>query len=470
MLAKPKVQQLLKRAIFFAAMFMVAWVSAQVARTQPADGEKKFVEIKDLPDGNGGTWNLPNRNNKEFKKRLFEIQDWRNKGKCPTAEDERFWDDYYKFRIAEFTWRENLDSLPKKRDDFKKNLRQCYNNEARVLDLHIRLNNQLLQTLPLLITNGAYSPIARVNWTLMLGDLNEKEISSGGSSAIPHPGALAPLTNLFSDAKLPDEIRATAMVGIQRQIQNPSKDQKKDDLKKTIDALRGVVNLQADATVKNRPGIVWLRRQGCMALGNLALSKSDDVRSAANNLTVVTDVHELARDQAADLNTRCRAAYTLGTLQSRDYPKNFVRTAIQSIADLAVAISKSGDTSSAPELVFYLTCLQTALQGAEVNRGIVPLADIEKDSQDLVKALLAKIDAALKILSAPNVSEEQISAALDELRQEVEKLVPPGAGPGPTNTPTPPAAVAPQTTAPPATGASRVGPPNRSTGTVGVKE
>jgi hypothetical protein len=171
----------------------------------------------------------------------------------------------------------------------------------------------------------------------------------------------------------------------------------------------------------------------------------------------------------------------LGTLQSRDYPPNFVRTGTRSIADLTVAISKPDDKSSrkltTPELAFMLSCVQTALQGAEVNRGIVPVADIEKDGQDLLKAFVGQVDAALKVINSPNVPDEQLDSAVNTLGQEVAKLVPAGASPAtppaaatPASPPTPPAAAAPDGSSAPKAAGPRTTTTNRPTGTVGVKE
>jgi hypothetical protein len=117
-----------------------------------------------------------------------------------------------------------------------------------------------------------------------------------------------------------------------------------------------------------------------------------------------------------------------------------------------------------------LSCVQTALQGAEAYRGITPVTEIEKDAQDLVKGLLAQIDAALKIVNSPNVPEEQLDNAINTLGQEVAKLVPSGASPTPPPPATPPAAAAPASPSGPATASPRTTPPSQQTGTVGVKE
>jgi hypothetical protein len=474
MLAKPRVQHLPKWAVVTTACCLVVLMSATAARAQAPAAAKTFAEIRDLPGPNGTVVNLAQQYNTVYKKSGNILRGMRTAGKAQNPDEEKLWDDYYKFRIAEMTWKENLDSLPKKREEFKKDFRVCVINEQGIIELYTRLNNQLLQMLPVLIANGAYPPVTRVNWTLMLGDLNERESQGFGataSPAIPNPSALLPLMTLFADAKLPDEIRAAALVGILRQFNNPSKSQKKDDLKKTIEALRGIVNLQADAKVKNRPGIIWLRRQSCVALGSLAW-KSEEVQVEVHTPAVVTDVHELVRDPVADLNTRCMAAHTLGSLRSRLYPKNFVRPVAHSMADLLVAIAKVNPDRklSAPELTFMLTCVQTALTGADQNRGLAPLAEIEKDSIDLVKALQDKVNEALKIFTTPNVQQEQLADAINSMGQALEKLVPSGTAPSGTTSPMPPAASVPAITPPPATAGAKVGIPKRATGTVGMKE
>ena len=137
-----------------------------------------------------------------------------------TISDPAVFDNYWKGFFAQLTHWSNRDLLSEmRRTRFKLVLRNK-NNAAQkhlVVDL-------ALPTLKKIVQNKKFSPLARYNALLMLGDLNEVEPDSAGRGSKALPAALPILAEFLDTKKYPisdtnDALRVAALVGIQGHLE-----------------------------------------------------------------------------------------------------------------------------------------------------------------------------------------------------------------------------------------------------------
>lgn len=145
----------------------------------------------------------------------------RNAQRTGQVSDEAAFKKYYQAVIADFTVAEKWDDLAAKRALLKKDLR-TYGNQS-VKQAHEVCTEVLFGTLSKTVGDSAYHPGARVNWALILGDLNSVEAPlQGAGAAVPLPQALPVLLDLVNDPAQHDAVRAAALVGTLRHAESGS--------------------------------------------------------------------------------------------------------------------------------------------------------------------------------------------------------------------------------------------------------
>ncbi|MBX7165393.1 MAG: hypothetical protein K1X74_03505 [Pirellulales bacterium] len=198
-------------------------------------------------------------------------------------------DKFYQARIAEFSKLERLADAGKLREMLKRDLRN-YGNKGNT-QAHDALNKLLLTSLQRLAGDPAFHPASRVNWTLILGDLNAQEPPLAGTGApTPLGDAAGALVKLVSDPKQHDAVRAAALVGLLRHAQSHKaapflQDAQRQAVVAAMQALAGA------ETPADRPAEVhqWLQRQSKMILAALGVEVAARATPAAADRAVAAE-------------------------------------------------------------------------------------------------------------------------------------------------------------------------------------
>lgn len=256
-------------------------------------------------------------------------------GKTASAEEEKHFTDFFRYRLAEMTWKENITTLPKKRKDLKTRYIGPAGRGAAP-DLHNRLNKLILDEFQKVAKDARYPRAVRLNCLLMIGELDQREPPLGASPpAIPLPEAEPVLFGIFKDESQHDALRIEALIGLERHAEaNLPADQRAE----LVSAMTKLLKSKEPAKGKSPVGHQWMRMLACDLLSTLA-----DKGAEANQPEVVDAFQTLITEKSSDLWLRCHAAGEMGYLQSKAFPQDKVMPLAQQIADLVVEVAQTND-------------------------------------------------------------------------------------------------------------------------------
>jgi hypothetical protein len=323
---------------------------------------------------------------------------------------QAFFDDFYKkFFLARWTLPENIAANPSKKvpglPSWRKELRSSdLGKKSGAPAVHEHLNALLLDFMNQLATDGEFHPAVRVNAMLMIGDLNSVE-PTATTAAVPLPDALKTLMATIGDDKLPDGVRAAAMVGIQRHAYEGVTD---PDARKALSVAMLRLVGEDPPTGAGAAGRQWIMAQAAEALGLL----KDPAAFPA--------LLKMAANGKLRLCTRCMAAKSLGRL-------NYAGASGVDAAEAAAVLGKLLVDSCADELGRSKTNLtstairQRLRQRLDVvlttSKAIAPLA------REPEKLWLAELQTDVKAAadSIGNVTDDKVKP-LESLKTPVENL------------------------------------------------
>ncbi len=295
------------------------------ASAQQPDGDFEGEHSYKQPDGTEVAFTEP----KAAKSKIPPIL--RN-GKIATAEEEKHFTDFFRYRIAEMTWKESITSLPTKRKDLKNYLGQAGKGAAP--DLHVRLNKWILDECQKVAKDERYPRAVRLNCVLMIGELDQRE-ARVGVTAIPLTEAEPVLFGIFKDEAQHDALRIEALLGLMRHAEaNLTGDQRSE----LVGAMTKLLKTQEPAKGKSAAGHQWMRMLGCHLLSTLAGKGAE-----ANQPEVVDAFQALISEKGSELWLRCHATGEMGYLQSKAFPQEKVLPLSQQLADLVVEVAQTND-------------------------------------------------------------------------------------------------------------------------------
>lgn len=252
-----------------------------------------------------------------------------NAGKTSDDADEEVFNSRAQYWVHALTWKENITNLPSERKELKKQLINL--GKAAAPDLHKRLNELALQVYTSVASDPRYPRAVRINCTLMLGELDEREYNAGATppQAVPLPAATSALVDLIADEKQPLYIRLEAMIALMRHVQ-PSMPPALQT--KAIDALLAILKTPVPED-KSLAGQVWLRiRASGLLLAMIEHKLPVDQAALASSLATL-----LSDDK---LPSWARAIYAgdLGHLDGKSLPAAENGPTIRALATLMLAI------------------------------------------------------------------------------------------------------------------------------------
>lgn len=119
---------------------------------------------------------------------------------------------YNQYLFAKMTQPGELANLPAYNEDILKDLRRAQSSGATDV---ARAIVSWSSNKALALANGNYHPGVRINATLLLGSLSDTP-AAGTRPPKPSGGTLSPLVQLYRSEKVPDGVRAAALIGLHR--------------------------------------------------------------------------------------------------------------------------------------------------------------------------------------------------------------------------------------------------------------
>lgn len=322
-------------------------------------------------------------------------------GKVSDADDELF-ESFAQCYVRRLTWKENAATLPMDRRELKKQLIRL--GKAPAADLHTRLNSLTLQVCSDVAKDPRYPRAVRINCTLMLAELDEREHNAGtGQAAVSLPAATAALVDLMSDDKQQLFIRLEAMIALMRHI-HPGLAPALQT--KAVEALVKIIK-EPVPEGKELAGQVWLRFRA----SDLLLAMIDS-KLPVDQTVLAESLAELIDDEKLPEWARAVYAGDLGKLEGKSLPAAQSGPAIRALAGLMLAILQ------ASPFMTYEPDEAVAEQPGGTRQ--VDKKDPKKDSKEEKKAEKAdeKKDGKESDKSAPAATAEPLSPSAQKLLSE----------------------------------------------------
>jgi hypothetical protein len=255
---------------------------------------------------------------------------------------------------------------------------------------------------------GNYHPAVRVNAILAIGELSASEQTAGGAAAVPLPAALKVLVSAVQSAKLPDAVRAAAMVGILRHAEAGIAD---EGDRKSLTAVMLRLTAADSSGGSGASGHEWIVAQAIQTLGLL--------KSVGEDAAVYNAILKTLGDAKFHFCTRRIAAESLGRL-------SYAGTTGIDAVEATVALGKFADDSCADELGrpasnMTSTALRQRLKQRldAVQAAIEVLKPLAKEPQ---RPWLVELQADVKNLSDTlddkSKKDENMKPRIEDLRKK----------------------------------------------------
>jgi hypothetical protein len=326
-----------------------------------------------------------------------------------TPEEQKQFDEYFRYRVAELTWIENIPLLPKLRKVLKSQ-DLMRSGEAPDQKVHTYLNDLLLRGLTNMATNEAYHPASRLSCILIVGQLDEKEPKAFEGGAVPLPAALPKLLEVMQDSKQIDAVRIGASVGVLRHVEQGTTAEGK---KLVVPALEAIVKTKTPAGISTQVGNDWLRRRAVQAIDAMAAAKWPEV----NQLAMAGALQQYIDDSHVDLLARSEAAHALGQLEKGVFTGKSALAMNGSIAALAAVISINGVSADAGKVgsEFLTICLMNT----QVGLKGVSAAATDPTAKEMVSELSRRIGDLVSVAHDKNLPDGDRN---DNLKKKGEDL------------------------------------------------
>lgn len=301
----------------------------RVAQGQSPDGDFEGEHAYKRADGKEVEIKAPS--SKDRSRIYFGIL---KDGVIGTAEDERIFSDYFRYKIAELTWKENIPTLQDKRKNFKRQDLSKAGNGAKP-DLHERVNKMVLDEMQKVALDQRYPRAVRLNAVLLIGELDQTE-PRGLDKGVPLADAEPALFKFLKDEKLNDAYRIDALIGLMRHADSAG-GLAGGGNGELVNEMTKLLQAKELPKGKNPVGHLWLRMLACETIKILAPNGSE-----ANQPQVVAALEAFAGEKGTELWLRCRAAEALGYIDAKSLQAT-AAPAAQVLAALVVEISKTHD-------------------------------------------------------------------------------------------------------------------------------
>jgi len=355
---------------------------------------------------------LTEKAEKTFKKQINDINRILSAGRFAENQQQLFDKFFEEYALARWTQQRNLNNLTSYRQELRAQFRRA--KSGQVFE---HLNALALKFFSKLAA-GNYHPAVRVNAMLAIGELNRVEQTSIDTPPIPLPDALKVLIAALNDAKMPDAVRAAAMVGIFRHVLSGNLD---EESRRSLTA--GLLRLVADDLPDGpaRAGREWILAQAFETLGLL--------QGTIDGHAVYQALLAGAANTKLSLSTRAVAVRALGFLDSAQLGNVNVLQAATTLAEFLaegckeVAAAAKNNEQAADQrrrIKYFLEATITALKGAE-GRSRTGLAALARDGnqQSLINELHQNLKELSDWLEDKQTEEKSMAPKVAELQEKL---------------------------------------------------
>ncbi len=318
----------------------------------------------------------------------------------PSAQAQQFDEYYQKYALARWSLQKDVPDLLGYRKELRNHLRLGKNRQA-----FDHLNALALKFLTGL-AEGDFHPAVRVNAMLAIGELNSVE-PSASDSAVPLPEALTVLIDVVGNEKLPDAVRATAMVGVLRHAAAKVRD---EEARRRLTAAMLEVLARDIPSGAAGPGREWILGQAVESLGLLG--------APGENNAVAKAILKVLANKNLSFSTRTIAASALGGLAFNDTAGLNASAAAAAVAQYA-SDACAEEQRLSKETGYPVSRRRMKQQIEAAVSALTALTPIAGGNQ---KAAIANLEKALKDASAQFDPKEErdVSPVVQSLRQKLE--------------------------------------------------
>ncbi len=289
----------------------LSWTQAQAAEpAQPAPG--KFDELP---------CDEKRKNDRTIMGKLLKDQN------ISAADTTRLLSYAEEYALARWTVKAHEHEIPLFRRDLLNSFRQA----GKSPQTYNQLNDLVLRVMGG-VAKGNYSPVARFNATLAIGDLNARHPSRSSEAPVPLPQALTLLLEVYNDANMMDGVRFGALLGISRHAALGIANEQVRNAQ-VLPAMVALAKANQPPVGRSTEGHSWMRVRAIETLGALGV--------AGNQGEVANALAEIAGDEDSPLSVRCAAAKALGQLAYPDPAGMDPESFLTKLSQLAAAVCQT---------------------------------------------------------------------------------------------------------------------------------
>ncbi len=357
---------------------------------------------------------LTEEQEKAFRKQESDIHAILRAGKFADQQEAQKVDDYYTtYFLARWTLLKNLPHLHEFRNkDLRNQLKAAKSGEV-----HDHLNALVLDFMKKLAA-GNYHPAVRVNAILAIGELNSTE-PTPGVAGVPLPQALEVLVAAVGSSKLPDAVRAAAMVGILRHAV-PEAGIRDADARQSLTVAMLRLVAEDPPAGSAAPGRAWIHAQAVEVLGLLgSVGASNAVFDAMLKTVSETKLPFCARKIAAESLGQLSYSGAAG-IDPTEAAATLGQFAIQTCEEELRAAKDSGNPVLRRRVKQRLDAVLTALGGTGEGgrKGILSLAP--EPQRPWIDELQKDLKDTSDLLDDKRHESENMKPRVEELRKKLE--------------------------------------------------
>ena len=304
------------------------------------------------------------------------------------------------------------DTLPQLRKDlviFLRGGKQGAAYDALIADT--------LKYMQFIAKSPKFSAAAKVNAVLVLGSLNDKEVTGEGKPLpTPYPWLVGMV--IAPSASYPDAMKIAAMNGLRRYAESGILPANKKDELSTL--MMGILTQESPPGGRTLEGHNWMRLSAAQVLAALGSPGKD------NN--VVKAFEKVIADSGQRASFRCEMAECLGKLQITKESNVDYQTLTNLLGHQAVEICKgeieaaksSGRPVSRGMIVYALASTMHGLKGQSGRAGLAAAAP-DASAQTTIDTLYKAIEATYtKAQDEDEVADTELATTVDALVTELQ--------------------------------------------------
>ncbi|MDD4787243.1 MAG: hypothetical protein PHO07_08730, partial [Pirellulales bacterium] len=304
------------------------------AEEKPADDAAAKPPLPDKPRILPPFRQLPvvtEEQEKAFRAQRSNIQRSLRNGTIPPDQEQAFRQYYYGYALARWTYVDRQHEVAGYRRELRNELSMSY-KAGRANQAHDHLAMLVLNFMKNVVRMDLnFSPAARSNAILMIGDLNQEEAGTGAQAPLPLAEAMPFLVSVFQDPAQTDEVKIGALNGICRHVVAlKSRNNLQAISLEAISTLVALAKMRDPERVRSDEGHAWMRTLAVEALAEWG---------GASNPAALADVfRNIVAETESPLFLRYAAAEALGKVAYQGNVSLDMNAYLHTLGMLAVSV------------------------------------------------------------------------------------------------------------------------------------